>query len=158
MDLGFRDYCIRAQEQCGTELCRADGNLIRESGFLAVVWCAERLRRGKMGDGEVDAGTPLFAVFVVSLLSLFLIPFTIYKLCNAASSDRVVKPWEAVSSPSRLQVFPSLSSRWTSPIFFLDINLISLQIAADHVNRCSVVCRYVLLSNICAEAPACTGC
>ena len=44
------------------------------------------------------ATTPLFAIFAISLLSLFLIPFTIYKLCNAAGSDDVVKPWELVSS------------------------------------------------------------
>ena len=50
-----------------------------------------------MTEGDIDSGTPLFAIFVISLLSLFLVPFTIYKLCNAASNDEAVKPWEAVS-------------------------------------------------------------
>ena len=55
-----------------------------------------------MVDVEADSGTPLFAIFVISLLSLFLVPFTIYKLCNAASNDEAVKPWEAVSHNSQL--------------------------------------------------------
>ena len=38
----------------------------------------------------------LFAVFFLSIYSLFVIPYTIYKLCHAASPDEVVKPWEAV--------------------------------------------------------------
>lgn len=47
---------------------------------------------------EEQAGSsPLFAVFVLSLFSLFLIPYTIYKLCVAAAPDEVVKPWESVS-------------------------------------------------------------
>ncbi len=50
---------------------------------------------------EEQAGSsPLFAVFVLSVFSLFLIPFTVYKLCVAAAPDEVVKPWESVS-PSR---------------------------------------------------------
>ena len=40
--------------------------------------------------------SPLFAVFFLSVFSLFIIPYTIYKLCVAASPDDVVKPWEAV--------------------------------------------------------------
>ena len=39
----------------------------------------------------------MFAIFVISLMSLFLIPFTIYKLCNLASGE-AAKPWETVSS------------------------------------------------------------
>lgn len=39
----------------------------------------------------------MFAIFVISLMSLFLIPFTIYKLCNAASGE-AAKPWETVST------------------------------------------------------------
>jgi len=45
---------------------------------------------------ESQGNSPLFAVFFLSLYSLFVIPYTIYKLCNAASADDVVKPWEAV--------------------------------------------------------------
>jgi len=51
------------------------------------------------GDG-IGGGTPMFAIFVISLLSLFLIPFTIYRLCNAADGE-AVKPWETVRA-SRL--------------------------------------------------------
>lgn len=45
---------------------------------------------------EQAGSSPLFAVFFLSVFSLFLIPYTIYKLCVAASPDDVVKPWEAV--------------------------------------------------------------
>lgn len=43
-----------------------------------------------------DAGAPMFAIFVISLMSLFLVPYTIYKLCNLASGE-AAKPWETVS-------------------------------------------------------------
>ncbi len=46
------------------------------------------------GDGVAGGGTPMFAIFVISLLSLFLIPYTIYRLCNA--DGEAVKPWETV--------------------------------------------------------------
>ena len=46
--------------------------------------------------GESENGAPLFAIFVISLFSLFLVPFTIYKLCKAAGDEEAVKPWEAV--------------------------------------------------------------
>jgi len=56
---------------------------------------SSRVRTGKMAE-ESQGNSPLFAVFFLSLYSLFVIPYTIYKLCNAASADDVVKPWEAV--------------------------------------------------------------
>ena len=43
-----------------------------------------------------DAGAPMFAIFIISLMSLFLVPYTIYKLCNLASGE-AAKPWETVS-------------------------------------------------------------
>ena len=46
-------------------------------------------------EGEQDAGAPMFAIFIISLMSLFLVPFTIYKLCNLASGE-AAKPWETV--------------------------------------------------------------
>ena len=45
---------------------------------------------------EQEGSSPLFAIFFLSIYSLLLIPFTIYRLCSAASSEDVVKPWEAV--------------------------------------------------------------
>lgn len=47
-----------------------------------------------------QGSSPLFAVFFLSIYSLFVIPYTIYKLCHAASPDEVVKPWELVRSYS----------------------------------------------------------
>ena len=47
-----------------------------------------------------QGSSPLFAVFFLSIYSLFVIPYTIYKLCHAASPDEVVKPWESVRSYS----------------------------------------------------------
>ncbi|KAK9839330.1 hypothetical protein WJX81_008661 [Elliptochloris bilobata] len=44
---------------------------------------------------EPQGNGQLFAVFFLSIYSLFVIPYTIYKLCHAASPDEVVKPWEA---------------------------------------------------------------
>lgn len=54
---------------------------------------------GKMEDGEDlrKGSSTLFAVFLFSILSLFLIPYTAYRLCSGgedASED--VKPWEGV--------------------------------------------------------------
>jgi translocation protein SEC63 len=46
--------------------------------------------------GETEGSSPLFVIFILSIYSLFLIPFTIYKLCVAAAPDEVVKPWEQV--------------------------------------------------------------
>lgn len=50
----------------------------------------------------------LFAVFFLSIYSLFVIPYTIYKLCLAASPDEVVKPWEAVRAPRHLALSSSV--------------------------------------------------
>jgi translocation protein SEC63 len=52
-----------------------------------------------MGDGDdLNKGSSaLFAVFVFSILSLFLIPYTIYKLCGGPEEEsEAVKPWEGV--------------------------------------------------------------
>ena len=58
---------------------------------------------------EQAGSSPLFAVFFLSVFSLFLIPYTIYKLCVAASPDDVVKPWEAVRLVPFAPSFPHLS-------------------------------------------------
>ena len=47
---------------------------------------------------QQEGSSPLAAIFFLSIYSLLLIPFTIYRLCNAASSEDVVKPWEAVGT------------------------------------------------------------
>ena len=60
-------------------------------------------------EGEQDAGVPMFAIFVISLMSLFLIPFTIYKLCNLASGE-AAKPWETVGFLQPASLFFHFSS------------------------------------------------
>lgn len=59
---------------------------------------------------EQEGSSPLFAIFFLSIYSLLLIPLTIYRLCNAASSENVVKPWEAVRRPSWFCLFSVLSA------------------------------------------------
>lgn len=46
---------------------------------------------------QQEGSSPLFAIFILAIYSLLLIPTTIYRLCSAAGSEDVVKPWEAVS-------------------------------------------------------------
>ena len=41
---------------------------------------------------EQTGSSPLFAIFVLSLLSLALIPYTIYRFTNQGSAEDVVKP------------------------------------------------------------------
>lgn len=43
-----------------------------------------------MGEGSDHTGsTPMFAIFILSLYSLYLIPYTLYKLCGSGSDDKV---------------------------------------------------------------------
>lgn len=57
---------------------------------------------------EQEGSAPLFAIFVLAIYSLFLIPYTIYKLCLAASPDEFVKPWEQVRRNEKELLFRSL--------------------------------------------------
>ena len=44
---------------------------------------------------EQQGSSPMFAIFVLSLLSLALFPYTIYRFCNAGDAEEgVVKPWQ----------------------------------------------------------------
>ena len=44
---------------------------------------------------EQQGSSPMFAIFVLSLLSLALFPYTIYLFCNAGDAEEgVVKPWQ----------------------------------------------------------------
>ena len=46
-----------------------------------------------------EQSSSLFAVFILSIYTLVLVPYTIYKLCTAASAtSEVVKPWQKVCS------------------------------------------------------------
>ena len=46
-----------------------------------------------------DDSSSLFAVFFLALYTLVLIPYTVYKVCNAATgSTEAVKPWLKVRS------------------------------------------------------------
>lgn len=41
----------------------------------------------------------MFAIFVLTLLSLALFPYTIYRFCNAGDSEEgVVKPWQVLKT------------------------------------------------------------
>lgn len=48
---------------------------------------------------ETTGNTSLFPVFLLSILSLVLIPWTIYKCCYASASD-AAKIWETVNDTS----------------------------------------------------------
>ena len=43
--------------------------------------------------GEEKGNSSLFAVFVLSLLTLALIPWTIYKTCGSGGAEQVAQPW-----------------------------------------------------------------
>ena len=41
----------------------------------------------------------MFAIFVLTLLSLALFPYTIYRFCNAGDAEEgVVKPWQVLTT------------------------------------------------------------
>ncbi|KAK9789757.1 hypothetical protein WJX73_001047 [Symbiochloris irregularis] len=56
---------------------------------------------------QQEGSSPLFAIFFLSIYSLLLIPITIWRLCAAAGSEDVVKPWEVAQKrkPSALTRF-----------------------------------------------------
>ena len=44
-----------------------------------------------------EQSSSLFAVFFLSIYTLVLVPYSIYKVCTAASTNsEVVKPWQKV--------------------------------------------------------------
>ncbi len=43
--------------------------------------------------GEEKGNSSLFAVFVLSLLTLALIPWTIYQTCGSGGTEQVAQPW-----------------------------------------------------------------
>ena len=45
---------------------------------------------------EQQGSSPMFAIFVLSLLSLALFPYTIYRFCNTGDAEEVVKPWQVL--------------------------------------------------------------
>jgi hypothetical protein len=47
--------------------------------------------------GAQAEGAGLFVVFFLSLYTIVLVPYTIYKLCNLSEDKQVVKPWAKVS-------------------------------------------------------------
>lgn len=56
----------------------------------AACWGAQTT--GEMA--EQTGSSPMFAIFVLSLLSLALIPYTIYHFTSQSESEDVVKPWQ----------------------------------------------------------------
>ena len=52
---------------------------------------------------EAESSGSLFIVFFLSLYTIILIPYTIYKLCNFSSeSKQIVRPWLQVQGPPHL--------------------------------------------------------
>lgn len=47
--------------------------------------------------GAQAEGAGLSVVFFLSLYTIVLVPYTIYKLCNLSEDKQVVKPWAKVS-------------------------------------------------------------
>ena len=37
----------------------------------------------------------MFGIFVLSVYSLFLIPFTLYRICGASEEEEGAQPWQA---------------------------------------------------------------
>ncbi|KAK9848100.1 hypothetical protein WJX84_012284 [Apatococcus fuscideae] len=60
---------------------------------------------------ETVGNSALFGIFLLSLLSLVLIPYTIYRLCFAEHEEQSVQPWS--SGKSRSQGLP----RWAQGLF-----------------------------------------
>jgi hypothetical protein len=46
--------------------------------------------------GPQEGSTSLFAVFALSMLSLFVFPYTISKVVKAAAPEKESRPWEKV--------------------------------------------------------------
>ena len=56
-----------------------------------------------------EQSSSLFAVFFLSIYTLVLIPYSVYKVCTAASTtSEVVKPWQKVclQEPTWMLTFP----------------------------------------------------
>lgn len=55
-------------------------------------------------------GAGLFVVFFLSLYTIVLVPYTIYKLCNLSEDKQVVKPWAKVRTASAHAEMTGISS------------------------------------------------
>lgn len=67
-----------------------------------------------MEDGEDlrQGSSTLFAVFLFSILSLFLIPYTLYRLCSGGEDgSEDVKPWEEVGNLTQKPCY--VAGLWT---------------------------------------------
>ena len=58
---------------------------------------------------EQTGSSPMFAIFVLSLLSLALIPYTIYHFTGQGDAEDVVKPWQVSSSVAYMACLCSLA-------------------------------------------------
>ena len=62
--------------------------------FSLVVSCSANINSEDAG--PQSGSTSLFAVFALSMLSLFVFPYTISKVVKAASPERESRLWEKV--------------------------------------------------------------
>jgi hypothetical protein len=44
---------------------------------------------------EHTGNSAMFGIFVLSIYSLFLIPFTLYRVCAGSEEEEAAQPWQA---------------------------------------------------------------
>jgi translocation protein SEC63 len=44
---------------------------------------------------EHKGNSAMFGIFILSVYSLFLIPFTLYRVCSASDEAEAAQPWQA---------------------------------------------------------------
>ena len=62
--------------------------------------------------GPQEGSTSLFAVFALSMLSLFVFPYTISKVVKAAAPERESRPWEKVSEREKKMIEKEEEKHW----------------------------------------------
>lgn len=76
---------------------------------------------------EQQGSSPMFAIFVLTLLSLALFPYTIYRFCNNGDEEEaVVKPWQVLAARCVLHLLLTMQRylvRYCCCMFCVDQNL-----------------------------------
>jgi hypothetical protein len=65
----------------------------------------------EMGDQAASSG--LFSIFLIAIYTLFLVPYTFYKLCSSSDAEQAAQPWQKVSKSCRSEAI-SVSCRTSS--------------------------------------------
>ena len=89
--------CAMPGERCGAKWQVRRQKLFLSNGNSGFFQAEGREAQSQSGErhsmGEEKGNSSLFAVFVLSLLTLALIPWTIYKTCGSGGSEQVAQPW-----------------------------------------------------------------